>query len=101
VGPEDSQGFLSFANNPKDAPIIQFGGPWQITLDGRHRMTIGRASDLILAVGTPGLGNGTTALLSYEGVIPEAAYPRVEITFPVARSDDPPIKVAYDLKGRC
>src|SRR5207237_1178520 len=75
-------GVLQFAGKPQEAPIVHFGGRWQISLFGRHRLTIGRETDIVLGVGSPGVGPGTTAWVDYEGVIPEKAYPTIEISYP-------------------
>ncbi len=101
VSYNDSRGFLMFADKPGDAPIIHFGGPWQIAIDSPLRLTIGREHDLFLRVGTPGLGAGTFAAIAYEGVIPENRHPRVEITYPPKNAGEPPIKLCYELKERC
>jgi hypothetical protein len=97
----DVSGVLQFADRPKEAPIIHFGGPWHITLFGRQRLTVGRESDLVLGVGTPGIGPGTTAWIDYEGVIPERAYPTLDITYPPERPGQPPVHEHYELKRRC
>jgi hypothetical protein len=97
----DVNGVLQFADKPQDAPVIHFGGPWQVTLCGRHRLTVGREADLFLRVGTPGLGAGTTADIGYEGVIPGNAYPTAEITYPPRREGETPVQQSYELKGRC
>jgi hypothetical protein len=44
----DSTGVLQFAERPQDAPILHFGGPWQVTLFGKHRLTRDRESDVVL-----------------------------------------------------
>jgi hypothetical protein len=97
----DAKGLLQFAERPQDAPVIHFGGPWQISLFGPHRLTVGRETDVVLGVGTPGLGAGTTAWVDYEGVIPEKVYPTVEITYPPTESGGPPVRERYELKRRC
>jgi hypothetical protein len=97
---EDVNGLLQFAGRPQDAPIIHFGGPWQVTPFGRDRLTVGRETDLVLGVGTAGLGAGTTAWIAYEPVIPEQAYPKVEIAYP-ARPRAKPVRELYELKKRC
>ncbi len=56
VARQDVNGFLQFADKRQDAPIIHFGGPWQITLDGRHTLVIGREKDLSLAWDRQDLG---------------------------------------------
>ena len=52
-------GLLKFADRPENAPIIHFGGPFQITLFDRPHLTIDRQTDLVLGIGTAGLGAGT------------------------------------------
>jgi hypothetical protein len=102
VDPIDLSGLFQFAERPKEAPIIHLGGPWQATLfRPRQRLTVGRVGDLVLSVGTPGLGAGTSACIGYEGVIPEKVYPTVEITYPPRGKGATPIKERYELKGRC
>lgn len=97
----DVNGVLQFADRPQNAPVIHFGGPWQVTLFDRLRLTIRRETDVVLGVGTPGLGPGTTTWIDYEGVIPETAYPTVEITYPAKRPGEPLVRERYELKRRC
>jgi hypothetical protein len=98
----DLEGVLLFADRPADAPVIHFGGPLQVTFYGeRPTARLGRDLDLVLCVGTPGRGPGTFAMVGYEDLIPEKAFPRVEITFPAKVPGEPPIKELYELKGRC
>jgi hypothetical protein len=97
----DVNGFLTFADQPRSAPIIHFGGPWQIACPQVKRLIPGLESELIVHVGTPGLGAGTFASIAYDGVIPETAYPQVEITFPPKNPGEQPVKRLYELKDRC
>jgi hypothetical protein len=97
----DVNGVLQFAARPQDAPVIHFGGPWQVTLFGRHRLMLGRDVDMVLGVGTPGVGPGTTAWVDYAGVIPESAYPVVEVVYPPKKPGERPIRERYELKHRC
>lgn len=97
----DAHGLLRFGDTPLNAPIIHFRGPWHVTLYEWQTPTIGRESELFVAVGTPGLGPGTTAYFGYEGVIPTSAYPKVEVTYPPRRSGEASIKEHYELKYRC
>jgi hypothetical protein len=97
----DVNGILQFANRPQDAPILHFGGPWQITLFRLQTLTIGRERDLVLGVGTPGLGAGTTAFIDYSGVIPETAYPTVEVSYPPKKPGEAPVLERYELRRRC
>ena len=97
----DVNGVLQFADRPQDAPVIWFGGPWQISLFSAHRLTLGRSTDVVLGVGTPGVGPGTTAWIDYEGVIPAQAYPTLEIAYAPKRPGEPSIRQHYQLKRRC
>lgn len=97
----DSNGVLKFAARPADAPIIHFGGRWEITLFGRQRLTIGRQADLVLGLATPGLGPGTTAYFGYEQLVPASALPQVEVSYPAAREGEAPFRELYEIKGRC
>lgn len=97
----DANGVLQFADKREEAPIINFGGPWQISLFGAHKLTIGRETDVVLGVGSPGLGPGTTAWIDYDGVIPEKVYPTVEVTYAPKQLGQAPITERYELKRRC
>jgi WD40 repeat protein len=96
----DAQGILQFADQPQDAPIIHFGGPLQATLFRPQRLTIGRERDVVLGVGTPGLGTGTTAFIDYKGVIPEEAHPTLEVIYPPKQPGEPPVRERYEPKRR-
>ena len=92
---------LQFADKREEAPVIHFGGPWQVSLFGAHKLTIGRETDMVLGVGSPGVGPGTTVWIDYDGVIPEKAYPTVEVTYPPKHPGDQPVRESYQLKRRC
>ena len=102
AGPVDVNGPLVLATKPADAPIIHFGGPLAVSfcvdVPSFRRE---RAADCILALGTPGLGSGTFAMIGYEGVIPDSVYPKVEVTYAPAKGGAPPVKALYELKQRC
>jgi len=97
----DYNGLLRFAATPRDAPIIHFGGPLQISLTHPQRLQVGRSVDVILGVGTPGVGPGTMAYLFYDGTILQSAYPKLEVAYPPAREGDAPFKELYELRARC
>jgi hypothetical protein len=97
----DTNGILQFADKPADAPVIHLGGPWSILLWGNHTLTIDRETDLILGLGTAGVGPGSTAWVDYEGVIPEKIYPTVEIAYPPKEPGGSPVRERYEIKKRC
>jgi len=97
----DANGFLEFADAPQRAPVVHFDGPWEVMLFGRPRLTIGRTTDLVVGIGTPGLGAGTTAYVGYEGIVPKGLSPHADITFAPAGADQSPIREHYELKHRC
>jgi hypothetical protein len=94
-------GILQFSDRPQDAPILHFGGPWQVTLFGKHQLTIDREADVVLGVGSPGVGPGAFTWIDYENVIPTDKYPTVEIVYPPKQPDNPPRREHYELKQRC
>ena len=97
----DGAGFLQFAGNAKDAPVIHFRGPLQMGLWGPQRLTLGaEPSELRTVVGTPGVGRGTFASLSYTGLIVDDAKPAVEIEFP-SLTPGSLLKVQCPLPYRC
>ena len=94
----DPAGVLTFAAKPADAPVVHFDGPLQVTFYGETpTVRLGRDNDLVLVVGTPGVGGGTIAMLAYEDTIPKDARPKVEVHWP----GDPPVKEHFELKERC
>jgi hypothetical protein len=94
----DPTGVLTFAAKPADAPVVHFDGPLQVSFYGEvPKVSLGRDNDLVLTVGTPGLGGGTFAMLAYEDTIPKDAHPKVEATWP----GEPPVKEHFELKQRC
>jgi hypothetical protein len=97
----DLHGIFQFAKRPADAPIVNFGGPLHVALFSEHRLTIGRETDMVLGVGTPGVGPGATAWIDYDGVIPANAYPTIDIAYPPKREGEPPVSEHYMLKRRC
>jgi hypothetical protein len=102
VGPFDLNGVLCFAGSPAEAPVIRFGGPLQVTFyDSLPSLRVGRSSELVLVVGTPGVGAGTFAVLGYEATIPETAWPVAEVTLPSAKPGAPPLMQKWVLKNRC
>jgi hypothetical protein len=98
----DLAGLLQFAAKPADAPVIHLGGPLEITFYfGLPSLRVGRESELILVVGTPGVGPGTFAMLDYEDTIPESARPVAEITYQPAKPREKPLKERFEIKDRC
>ncbi len=97
----DASGVLQFADRPQDAPILHFGGPWQVTLFGSHQLMIDRETDVVLGVGSPGLGAATFSWIDYENVIPTDKYPTVDVVYPPKRPGDAPLHEHYELKHRC
>ncbi len=97
----DSNGVLQFAERPQDAPILHFGGPWQITLFGKHQLMIDRDTDVVLGVGSPGVGPGSFTWIDYDNVIPTDKFPTLDIVYPPKRPGETPLREHYELKKRC
>jgi hypothetical protein len=96
----DPSGVMQFAARPQDAPIVHFKGPLQIALQAMQKLERGQQSELQLGIGTPGLGKGTFAMRSYDGV-PKDAHPVVDLEYPHRDVGKPPIKLQVTLKERC
>jgi hypothetical protein len=102
VAGHDLNGVLQFSDKPANAPVIRLGGPLQITFYGElPSLRVGRTSDLVLMVGTPGIGPGTFAMLNYENTIPENAKPIAEVYLPSAKPTDPLLHEKWEILGRC
>ena len=97
----DGTGVLQFADRPKDAPILHFGGPLAITLYSKQQLMIDRETDVVLGVGSPGVGPGTFTWIEYENVIPRDKYPTLDVVFPPRHPGDTPLREHYELKQRC
>jgi hypothetical protein len=102
AGSIDLTGVLQFADKPADAPAVHLGGPLQITFYAElPTLRVGRGTELGLVVGTPGVGPGTFAMLSYEDTVPKDAKPMAELSLPSAKPGAPPLKEKWELKDRC
>ena len=98
----DLNGLLQFAAKPADAPVIHLGGPLKITFFAElPSLRVGRSGEMVLVVGTPGVGPGTFAMLSYMDTIPETAKPVAEITYQPAKPGEKPLKELFEIKERC
>jgi hypothetical protein len=102
AGPTDLNGPLCLAAKPADAPVIHLGGPLQVTFSERRpTLRLNRTSELVFAVGTPGLGAGTFARVGFDETIPKAVHPVGEMTFPPAKPGGEPVKKRFEFKERC
>jgi hypothetical protein len=101
-GGVDLTGVLVFGDSPSEAPILHFGGPLQVTFySDRPTLRVGRSTDLVLVVGTPGVGRGTFAMVGYEDTIPESARPIAEIAFPSTKPGGAPVLEKFEIPERC
>jgi hypothetical protein len=102
AGWRDLNGVFQFADTPAKAPVVHLGGPLQVTFYGeRPALRIGRENELVLVVGTPGVGPGTFAMVRYQDTIPESATPVAEITYPPTKPGVPPLRKRLEIKNRC
>jgi hypothetical protein len=62
---------------------------------------MGRGTDLVLVVGTPGLGPGTFAMLGYQDTIPASVKPVADVSLPSAKVGAPPLTEKWEIKDRC
>jgi hypothetical protein len=103
---------LRFGDRPQDAPVIHFNGPlvlrpametgvMHVPNQGlpyyeEEALVRGRASNLYVQVGTPGLGRGTFVPVPVASV-PNDRHPVAELVFP----GDKPQRARVVLQGRC
>lgn len=98
----DYGGPLLFADTPAAAPLLHFGGPLHLRTEAA-RPTLYRnvVHDLMLTVGTPGVGPGTFAHFGSEPLIPKGAFVVVEAEFSPNQPGAPPVRQKFELKERC
>jgi hypothetical protein len=97
----DSQGQLAFADRPQDAPIVHFGGPLTLRVTPSDKLRHGDdPGQTTLCLGTPGLGRGSFATMSYD-LVPKSVCPAVAVRFPVKEPGGQPLARKYVLKERC
>jgi hypothetical protein len=101
VGPIDHLGFFQFADQLADTPVVRFGGPLEVTFYSEPSLRVGRSSELVLVVGTPGMGPGTFAMANYENMIPDENKPLAELSFSSAQAGQPPFKEKFEILDRC
>jgi hypothetical protein len=102
AGPYDLAGLLQFADTPAAAPAIRPDGPLQVTFYGElPSLRVGRGAELVLVVGTPGVGPGTFAMLDYDNTIPADVKPVAAVSLPPAKAGAPPLKDKWVIQGRC
>ncbi len=93
---------LRFANRASDAPIIHFGGPLRMGLSTKFskRKILERNGEIAAHIGTPGLGEGTFAVVMHDN-IPASAHPVAEVEFASTDMGARPVKITRTLKERC
>jgi hypothetical protein len=105
----------SFADTPKDAPVIHVNGPLTLRAHsvrveypgGSRRKVVPfqldageRLLELHVQVGTPGLGRGTFAAIAVEG-FPENVHPAVRMVVPSKAGPNRTVEAEFSLMGRC
>ncbi len=97
----DKNGHLAFADSPKDAPIVHFGGPLTTRLHPQATLRRGKSPEsLTVYVGTPGLGPGTFVTMCHD-LVPEDAFPAAQIQFLPKQPGEPVLTKTYVIKERC
>src|SRR5262245_49144477 len=85
---DDAKGILQFADRPADAPVIHFGGPWQVWPCDGQKFVLDRTENFMTQVGTLGHGAGTFAVTcqhrfptDFAYFVPKTAKPVLEAMF--------------------
>lgn len=96
----DDRGHLKFSDRPATAPIIHAGGRLVMHLPAGKPLPRGKeAGNLMVNIGTRGLGAGTFASVNCDGV-PKDLHPIALVEFP-AKGGGKPIRQKYTLDRRC
>jgi hypothetical protein len=90
---------ISFGDSPKTAPIIHFQGPLSLFPNHPHTVKRGKEEELMVFVGTRGLGESVTRILHER--VPEDVHPVAEIEFPAKEAGGKPIRRKVVLNQRC
>lgn len=96
----DGDGKLKFATSASSAPIVHFGGPLTLGFDKPYRLSRHDKTELYLRLGTSGLGPGTFAARSTQGV-PADVHPLLEIEYPPKSPGEAPLREKFTLDKRC
>jgi hypothetical protein len=106
AGMADADGVLQFAARPDDAPILHFGGPWEVRPYVAQKFVLGREDEFTAVIGTPGLGPGTLAVILYHTqgddatiFVPRDARLVLDVEFPGAEGRTIPARLV--LEDRC
>lgn len=106
AGMADADGVLQFAARPGDAPVLHFGGPWEIRPYVGQKLVLGREDEFTAVIGTPGLGPGTLAVILYHTqgddatiFVPRAAHLVLDVQFQGAEGRTIPSRLV--LNDRC
>jgi hypothetical protein len=102
AGPLDLDGPLCPSASPNEAPVVHLGGPLEISCHiNRPTLRRNRANELMLAVGTRGLGAGTFAAVGYQNTIPADAHPVGKLAFAPGMAGGESVKKRFEFKERC
>jgi hypothetical protein len=90
----DEKDPFQFGDRPEQAPIVHLDGPLTPRLyEGPPTFVPGRAAELDIAIGTPGLGNGSFAAIRCCTVLDCKVAPIAEVTFPHREAGHAPLQV--------
>jgi hypothetical protein len=95
VGWDDADPFR-FGDRPQDAPVIHLDGPLQIRWYGEAPSFLaGQASEIDVAIGTPGVSKGSFASIQCCEVLNCKVSPAVEVEFPPIDPKERPIRIRH------
>lgn len=98
----DDGGHLRFADSPKSAPVVHFGGPLTMLVNPGNKLRSDPKPDehFTVHIGAAGVGRGSFAYSSYDRV-PAGVFPVVEVEYPPAAAGGAPVRERHELKQRC
>jgi hypothetical protein len=98
-GSREASDSLTFADQPRHAPILHVNGPLSLKLGKPRKLLRGNKDNRItVTLGTPGLGQGTLIHASAGNFnFPKDVHPVAQIEFPSREKNGVPVKVHVAL----
>jgi hypothetical protein len=89
---------LRFADRAAEAPVVHIDGPLTMRLYDQPPVFVpGRATELNVSVGTPGLGKGTFAAIQSCAILNCRVAPVAEVSFPHCDPGREPLRVRVSI----
>jgi hypothetical protein len=90
-----------FATSPKEAPIMHFGGNYEVVPLRQKKLQLGKKYDRFsIGMFSPGFGDSSSTRISIDAIEKEVV-PQCEIDWPTTDADAEPLRTTFPLPERC